>query len=160
MQTLNKQTFKTMIHMSLLLPTLALALAIWSTGCGPTTLQKTQMKIQTLSLEGAKEARARSVEARDALFNCVKDYARKNARTSASPSEVSEAAVSQCQDFVSRYRMSQSDYHRYMASADALSIKDLDRARSKGEEESRLDAQELVDEGKRLAIRIVLEIRQ
>jgi hypothetical protein len=159
-QILKNQMSKAMIYKSLFLLAMTVFLSVWSTGCGSSKLQQSRMEIQRISLEGVKMAIDRSLKARDDFFNCTNDYARKNAQTSASPLELSEDAVSECRYDLSKYGMSRSEYHFHNSMVNAMSMEDLEEARQRGEKEARLDIQRVVDEGRRLVIRIVLDIRQ
>jgi hypothetical protein len=159
-QILKNQMPKIMSDKSLLLLAVIVFLSVWSTGCGPSKQQQSRMDLQRGSLEGVKMAIDRSRKARDDFFNCTNDYARNNARTSASPLELSEAAVSECRYELGKYGMSRSEYHFYNSMVNAMSIEDIEEARSKGEKDARLDVQKVVDEGRILVLRIVLEIRQ
>jgi len=160
MQTLNKQTFKTMIQM-----TLALALAIWSTGCGPTTLQKTQfeerrMKVQASIDSAVEEARDRSAKAKYAFLHCIEVYAIKNARTSASPSEVQMPRFHNVKSSSAHTDGNDRNYHWSMASIYGLSsfkdwIRQETKVRKKPARCSRVSRR-----GEELAIRAVIEMRQ
>jgi hypothetical protein len=112
-------------------------------------------------LEGAKKAADRAQKWREDFLNCMSDYALKNARASASASEIAEAAVSQCQYPLAVYRLYQSTYHSSIYSLTASSAYGiLVRAEERGKEKARFDAQELIEEGKRRVINILVKIRQ
>jgi hypothetical protein len=73
-----------------------LLVAIWFFGCGP-TLQERRLETQRLALESQKEAVDNVARWKERFLNCMRDYAVKNAQTSASASEISDAAASECQ---------------------------------------------------------------
>ena len=128
---------------------------IWLLGCGP-TLQET---FQKTALEGMKRASDSASKWREDFLNCTRDYAVRNARSLASAPEIADGAVSQCQFYLSAYKMNEDSYHKnaILVSNPSMSI---ERARVIGEERSRLDAQELMEQGRRLVINNLVQIRQ
>ncbi|MCK4829383.1 hypothetical protein KA005_77380 [bacterium] len=89
---------------------------------------------------------------------CVVEYARKNAALSASATDIAEAAISHCQSDLGFYKFYRQGYHRAMGISNDLI--GLYRSREKEEEKSQLDTMELIEEGKRLVIKTLIEIRQ
>lgn len=135
-------------------------IAIWLPGCGP-TLQDKMMEARRETLELAKKAGDKALKCREDFLNCMSDYGLKNARASASATEIAEAAVSQCQYPLEMFRYYQSSYYSSMYSLAANSPYGiLVAAQQKGEEKARFDAQDLIEEGKRRVINILVRIRQ
>jgi hypothetical protein len=137
--------------------------ALWLPGCGPTkpTLQDRMMEARKESLEASKEAGDRARKWRGDFLNCMNEYAFNNARASASATEIAEGAVSQCQIPLSMYRSEKSRYYGSMYRLDYSSPHGiLVTAWEKGEEKARIDVQELIEEGKRMVINIMVKIRQ
>jgi len=135
-------------------------IAISLPGCGP-TLQDEMMEARRQTLELAKKSADKALKWREDFLNCMSDYGLKNAQASASATEIAEAAVSECQYPLEMYRYYQSDYHSSMYSLAATSPYDiLVTSQEKGKEKTRFDAQDLIEEGKRRVINILLRIRQ
>jgi len=135
--------------------TVVLLFAICFFGCatGPTWSD-----IQTKALEGQKSAGDHAAEWKERFLMCMHNHALKNARTSASASEIAEGAVSECQFDLLAYRNSQEHYN-FSGIIAANPRVDLDWARERGEEKTRLDVQELTEQGKQLVINTLIKIR-
>ena len=152
--------YKAMVRKGVFVLTAIVLTAIWLTGCGP-TLQDKIMEARKETLERAKRAGEKSLKWREDFLNCMDDYALKNARAPASATEVAEAAVSQCQYPLAMFRFYQSSYHSSMYSLGYSSPHGiLVTAQERGEEKARLDVQELIEEGKRRVINILVKMRQ
>jgi len=131
----------------------AIALAtLWLPGCA--TLRDKMMEPQREELELAKKD---ALKWREDFLNCISNYARKNTQASASPTEIAEAAVPRCQFSLEMYKYYQSDYNSLLYSSPlGTSV----TAEKKEEEKTRLDVQELIEEGKRRVIKILVDMRQ
>lgn len=149
-----------MVRNKLFVLTAIVLVAIWMPGCGP-TLQDQLREAQRETLELAKKSGDQALKWREDFLKCMSDYASKKARTLASATEIAEGAVSECQYPLYMYRHYQSGYYSLRYSLSYSSPNGiLVRAQERGEEKGRLDTQELIEEGKRTVINIVIGIRQ
>jgi hypothetical protein len=112
------------------------------------------MEPQREELELAKKS---ALKWREDFLNCISNYAVKNTRASASATEIAEAAVPRCQYSLEMYKYYQSDYYSLLYSS---SLVPSVTAEERAEEKTRVDVQELIEEGKRRVIKIVVDMRQ
>ena len=157
-ETMKQQLPKDIILKKPFMLTAILLAAIWFFGCGP-TLQERRLETQRLALEGQKEAVDNVARWKERFLNCMRDYAVKNARTSASASEISDEAASECQFYLSVFGMNEESYHMNTLLAGNPDVPS-EWAREKGEEKTRFDVQELTEQGKQLVVNILVKIRQ
>jgi len=125
---------------------------LWLPGCA--ALHDKMTETQRESLELAKQS---ALKYREDFLNCMSNYALKNTRASASAKEIAEAAVPRCQHSLEMYRYYQSDYNSLL---DSSLLGTSVTAEERGEGKTRLDVQELIEEGKRRVIKILADKRQ
>jgi len=155
-----KQAHEEIFHKKFFVLVAFLLVAMWLPGCGQTSQHRlTEARRETA--ERARKAGNEALKWKDDFLKCMDDYVLKNARASASATEIAEAAVSQCQDALTKYRYDQSRYHGLMYSLSYSTPHGiLVTAHERGEEKARFDVQELIEEGKRRVINILVKIRQ